>query len=101
MYATTSLSPDGVFWVQLSLDDPSYDAMAEELKLKLSESRDIMTPVFFNAGDLCAGVFSEDNSWYRARVISAREGMVCMPYCYDDDCVAYLQMYTLCNFMFH
>ena len=73
---TTSLSPDGVFWVQLSLDDPGYDAMADELKKKLSESRDIMTPVFFNTGDLCAGIFSEDDSWYRARVISAREGMV-------------------------
>ena len=77
VYVTTSLSPDGVFWVQLSLDDPGYDAMADELRLKLSESRDIMTPVFFNAGDLCAGVFSEDDSWYRARVISAKEGMVC------------------------
>ena len=80
---TTSLSPDGVFWVQLSLDDPGYDAMADELRLKLSESRDIMTPVFFNTGDLCAGIFSEDDSWYRARIISAREGMVCrhcMPY---------------------
>ena len=77
---TTSLSPDGVFWVQLSLDDPCYDALAEELKLKLSESRDIMIPVFFNAGDLCASIFSEDDSWYRARVISAREGMVCTLY---------------------
>ena len=91
---TTSLSPDGVFWVQLSLDDPGFDAMADELRLKLSESRDIMTPVFFNAGDLCAGVFSEDESWYRARVISAREGMVCNVHCtpyHYDDCVAYLQ----------
>ena len=58
--------------------------MAEELKLKLSESRDIMTPVFFNSGDLCAGMFSEDESWYRARVIGARQGMVgtCMPVAY-------------------
>ena len=75
-YVTTSLSPDGVFWVQLSLDDPGYDAMADELKKKFSESRDIMTPAFFNTGDLCAGIFSEDDSWYRARIISAREGMV-------------------------
>ena len=74
---TTSLSPDGTFLAQLSLDDPSYDAMAEELKLKLSESRDIMTPVFFNAGDLCAGMFSKDESWYRSRVTGAGEGMVC------------------------
>ena len=80
VYVTTSLSPDGIFWVQLSLDDPGYDALAEELKLKLSESRDIMIPVFFNAGDLCASIFSEDDSWYRARVISAREGMVCTLY---------------------
>ena len=78
VYVTTSLSPDGTFWAQLSLDDPSYDAMVEELKLKLSESRDIMTPVFFNAGDLCAGVFSEDESWYRARVVGALEGKVCL-----------------------
>jgi hypothetical protein len=76
VYVTTTLPPDGIFWAQLSLDDPDYDAMAEELKLKLSESRDIMTPVFFNTGDLCAGLFSEDESWYRARVVSAREGMV-------------------------
>ena len=78
VYVTTSLSPDGIFWAQLSLDDPSYDSMAEELKLKLSESTDIMTPVFFNAGDLCAGVFSEDESWYRARVVGALEGKVCL-----------------------
>ena len=90
---TTSLSPDGTFWAQLSLDDPSYDAMAEELKLKLSESRDIMTPVFFNTGDLCAGMFSEDESWYRARVVGAREGMVRMYiHALPLYCVAYLQM---------
>ena len=76
VYVTTSLSPDGSFWAQLSLEDPSYDAMAEELKMKLSESRDIMTPVFFNAGDLCAGLYSEDDNWYRARVVGAREGVV-------------------------
>ena len=62
VYVTTSLSPDGTFWAQLSLDDPSYNSRAGELKLKLSESGDIMTPVFFNAGDLCAGMFSEDES---------------------------------------
>jgi hypothetical protein len=87
VYVTTSLSPDGIFWVQLSLDDPGYDAMAEELKLKLSESRDIMTPVFFNTGDLCAGLFSEDESWYRARVVSAREGLVCTMSCLIYRCM--------------
>ena len=76
VYVTTSLSPDGIFWAQLSLVDPSYDAMAAELKLKLSESRDIMTPVFFNTGDLCAGMFSEDESWYRVRITGTRDGMV-------------------------
>ena len=76
VYVTTSLSPDGIFWAQLSLVDPSYDAMAAELKLKFSESRDIMTPIFFNTGDLCAGMFSEDESWYRARITGARDGMV-------------------------
>ena len=76
VFVTTSLSANGSFWAQLSLEDPSYDKLAEELKKKLSETKDIMTPVFFNIGDLCAGLFSEDESWYRARIIGASGGSV-------------------------
>ena len=76
VYVTTSLSADGRFWAQLSLDDPKYDAMVEELELKLSEPKDVMTPVFFNTGDLCASLYSEDERWYRARIIGARDGIV-------------------------
>ena len=75
-YVTTSLTADGSFWAQLASDDPSYDQLAEELREKLSETRDVMTPVFFNVGDICAALFSEDESWYRARITGASGGLV-------------------------
>lgn len=77
VFVTTSLSEDGSFWAQLSLEDPAaYDDLAERLEERLSVMKEVMTPVFFNVGDLCAGLFSEDGSWYRARVISVNDGRV-------------------------
>ena len=74
----TPLSTDGTFWAQLTPDDSSnYDQLAEEMREKLSETREVMTPVFFNVGDLCAALFSEDESWYRARITGASGGLVC------------------------
>ena len=75
-YVTTSLSTDGSFWVQLSLEDPCYDTLVEQMKERLSVAREVMTPVFFNVGDLCAAVYSEDESWYRARVTAVCDSKV-------------------------
>ena len=75
-YVTTSLSADGSFWAQLSLEDPSYDVLAEQMKERLSVTKDVMTPVFFNVGDLCAAMYSEDESWYRARVVAVCDSRV-------------------------
>ena len=55
-----------------------------------------MTPVFFNAGDLCAGVFSEDESWYRARVVGTLEERYVF-YLFDMAglCMLYLQLFNI------
>ena len=72
IYITTGLSPDGSFWAQPPTT-PEYDAMMERLQ---DLEKDILTPIFFNAGDLCAAIYSEDDYWYRARVEDVAKGVV-------------------------
>ena len=96
VYVTTSLSADGSFWVQLSLEDSCYDTLVEQMKERLSVAKEVMTPVFFNVGDLCAAMYSEDESWYRARVIAVCDSRVstsCPLRVHCDLCVCVWRMF--------
>ena len=67
VYVTTPLLSDGSFWAQLcSAEGAEFQDMVERLQRCCGEEPP--TPVFFNPGDVCAAIFSEDSCWYRARV---------------------------------
>ncbi|XP_019856937.1 PREDICTED: uncharacterized protein LOC100631754 isoform X2 [Amphimedon queenslandica] len=66
----SGLDSSGYFWCQISLDDVETDIYAKlfDKLQEHAESKGQYTPVFFNPGDLCLAVFSEDGLWYRSKV---------------------------------
>ncbi len=75
---TTNMESDGSFWAHLEAT-PTYEAMFKKLQSQTSQIKQQYTPVFFNKDDLCSAQFSEDDSWYRGRIVGSEGEKVSCP----------------------
>ena len=62
---------DGTFYVQFTKDGPELEALMGNLRVAFEATPPVAGAYKPKNGELCAARFSEDNQWYRAKVVKA------------------------------
>jgi len=60
------------FWVQQCSGGPALITLLNQMRSELISSPPLVGSFTPRKGDLCAAVFPDDNSWYRARVVNTK-----------------------------